>query len=345
MSELTRQSVYFTEPRRLTVRSEPLAQPAAGQVLVRTLISAISPGSELLVYRGQAPADIDVDEAIEALNGEFKFPIKYGYAAVGRVITLGEGVDEHWQGRLVFAFNPHESHFLASANKLIPVPPGLAPEDAIFLPNMETAVTFMLDGAPLIGERVVVFGQGIVGLLTTALLARYPLFSLVTFDHYPLRRETSATLGANASIDPLAPAATERLAALLKDKRRYAGADLTYELSGNPKALDQALSITGFDGRIVVGSWYGKKRAELDLGGRFHRTRLHIISSQVSTLAPHLAGRWNKPRRLRTAWNMIKELMPARLITHRFNIWQADQAYKLLDENPEQSIQVIFTYD
>src|SRR5262245_41575667 len=185
---MKRQALYFTAPFCVSVREESLSLPVAGQVLVQTLVSALSPGTELLIYRGQAPTDIAVDETIPALAGAFGFPLKYGYATIGRVMVVGANVAPEWQGRLVFSFHPHESHFLASPAELIPVPAPLSLEEATFLPNMETAVNFLMDGQPLIGERVVVFGQGVVGLLTTALLAQLPLARLVTVDRYPVRR-------------------------------------------------------------------------------------------------------------------------------------------------------------
>jgi threonine dehydrogenase-like Zn-dependent dehydrogenase len=312
--------------------------------LVQTLVSAISPGTELLIYRGQAPTDIPIDENIAALDGEFSFPLKYGYAAVGRAITVGPEVAPSWKGQLIFAFQPHQSHFLVSQDELMPLPSNISPEEAAFLPNIETAVNFLLDGQPMIGERVAVFGQGVVGLLTAALLARFPLNSLVTLDRYPLRREKSLALGALSSLDPTTSDALPRARAVLKADSLYAGADLTYELSGNPNALDQAIAVTGFDGRVVIGSWYGQKRANLNLGGRFHRSRIHLISSQVSSLASAWRGRWTKTRRLNVAWRMIRQVQPGQLVTHRFPISQADQAYALLNQHPEEAIQVMLTY-
>jgi 2-desacetyl-2-hydroxyethyl bacteriochlorophyllide A dehydrogenase len=332
---MKRLSVYFTGLRQVKVREEEVAAPAGNQVLVEMLMSAISPGTELLFYRGQAPTALSIDESIASLSGEVSFPLKYGYAAVGRVSEIGAGVSDEWRGRLVFCFNPHESHFLAAPEMLMPVPPGLEPEEAAFLPNMETAVNLVMDGQPTIGEQVVVFGQGIVGLLTTALLTRFPLGRLVTLDRYAMRRGKSLVLGAHTSLDP---ASADALASL----RDWA--DLAYELSGNPAALDQAIAVTGFAGRVVVGSWYGQKRAALNLGGRFHRSRIKLISSQVSTLAPEWTGRWTKTRRFQTAWNMIEQLKLAQLVTHRFPVERAAEAYALLDEHPEQAIQVILMY-
>jgi 2-desacetyl-2-hydroxyethyl bacteriochlorophyllide A dehydrogenase len=336
--------LYFTAPHRVSVREEPLASPAADQIMVQTLVSAISPGTELLIYRGEAPTDIPIDEAIPALAGEFSFPLKYGYAAVGRVVEVGSAVTPDWQDQLVFSFHPHESHFLASPSELTPVPAAVSLDEAAFLPNMETAVNLLMDGQPLIGEQVAVFGQGVVGLLTTALLACLPLARLVTVDRYALRRETSLTFGAHASLDAQAPDTLTRLHALLRQESSSSGTDLTYELSGNPAVLDQAIATTGFGGRVVIGSWYGRKRASVDLGGRFHRSRMRLISSQVSTLAPERTGRWTKARRLQVAWLMLQEVRPARLITHRFPITQAPQAYAILDQHPEEAIQVMLTY-
>lgn len=341
---MERQSLYFTAPKQVAIRTEAVPKPAFGQALVQTLISAISPGTELLLYRGQVPPDLAVDETIPALSGSFTYPLKYGYAIVGRVMEPGAGLGPEWQERLVFAFHPHESHFMATPDELLPLPEGLLPEEAVFFANMETAVTLLLDGQPLLGEQVAVFGQGIVGLLLTALLARLPLASLVTLDLHPRRRLASESLGAQVSLDPLAPDALERLRAHLQGPRPYPGADLTYEVSGNPLALDQAIAATGFSGRVVIGSWYGRKRADLHLGGPYHRRRLRLLSSQVSSIAPELSGRWNKARRYQLTWELLREVRPAQLITHRLPLAQAPQAYELLDQDPAAAIQVILTY-
>lgn len=329
---MERQTLYFDGPRRVTVRSEYMERPSARQVLVQTLVSAISPGTEMLLYRNQLPPGLAVDETIDSLSGSFGYPMPYGYACVGRVIAVGTAVPATWQDRLVFAFQPHQSHFLAEPEALHLLPPQMSPETAVMLPNMETAVSFVMDGQPLIGERVVVFGQGIVGLLTMALLAQFPLAACITVDAYALRRRWSQRLGATHTVDPAT-------AALPAD------ADLCFELSGNPTALAAALDVAGYQGRIVVGSWYGNKPVSLPLGHEFHRRQLRLISSQVSHIAPQWRGRWHKARRLETAWTMLAHVQPERLITHRFPLTQAAAAYQLLDEAPETAVQVLFTYE
>ena len=341
---MTRHSLYFIAPHQISVREETIPAPGPGQLLVKTLMSAISPGTELLIYRGQAPQDLPADTSLEALPGALAFPLKYGYAAVGRVVELGPDVPAPWQDRLVFAFHPHEDRFLATPAELLPVPPDLAPEEALFLPNIQTALTLILDGRPLIGENVVVFGQGIVGLLLTALLAGFPLARLVTLDHYPNRRLASETLGAHASFDPLDANVLADLRASRTNQGQDAWADLAFEISGNPAALDMALAVTGFHSRIVIGSWYGTKKSELNLGGLFHRQRQVLMSSQVSTISPELSGRWTRSRILQVAWDMVHKVKPARFITHRFPLAEAAQAYRLLDQHPEEAIQVVLTY-
>lgn len=335
----TRTSLYFVAPSTAEIREEPLPPPAPGEALVETLLSAVSPGTEMLVYRGQAPADMAVDDTISALGGTFGFPIKFGYATVGRVAELGEGVDKSWLGRVVFAFNPHESHFVAPVSTLIPLPDGIDPENAVFMPNMETAVSFLMDGKPVIGERVAVIGQGVVGLLTTALLGEMPLSALVAVDPIAMRRAWALRLGATSTTAP--EAAGDFLGPCPGAKT---GADLTYELSGNPRALDLAIDLTGEYGRIVIGSWYGNKPVAVDLGGRFHRAHIRLIGTQVSALSSEWLGRWTKERRLAVAWEMLRRHRPERLITHRIPIARAPEAYRLLDEDPAAAVQIVFTY-
>jgi threonine dehydrogenase-like Zn-dependent dehydrogenase len=120
------------------------------------------------------------------------------------------------------------------------------------------------------------------------------------------------------------------------------GADLTYELSGNPSALNDAVALTLFSGRIVIGSWYGEKQVEVNLGGAFHRSRIRLVSSQVSSISPELSGRWDKKRRFDVAWKALERIKPEKWITHRFKLEKAAEAYRLLDENPQDAIQVIF---
>ncbi len=340
---MKRHSLYFTDPRQVELREEEMPQPAEGEVLVRAVHSAISPGTEMLIYRGEVPKDLPADESISALGGNLAYPLKYGYSMVGEIAAVGKGVDNTWIGRKVFAFNPHETAFDVPLQDIRAIPDDISMEDAAFLPNMETAVNLVMDGQPMLGEQVIVFGQGIVGLLVTALLAAHPLAALITFDLYEKRRAASIKLGAHHSLDPSQSGAMDAVRGLLRASD-YPGADLVYELSGNPQALDQAIALAGFDSRVVVGSWYGEKRAPLDLGGRFHRSRIRFISSQVSTVNSALSGRWSKARRFENAWEMLRRIKPSQFITHRFPVTRAADAYALLDREPEQAIQVIFDY-
>jgi 2-desacetyl-2-hydroxyethyl bacteriochlorophyllide A dehydrogenase len=338
MGEVKRKTLYFTAPHQLELREEALPEPGVEEVLVETVCSAISAGTEMLVYQGRFPRDIETDPVISSLRGSLEYPCAYGYACVGKIKETGPQVDKSMREQLVFAFQPHTSHFIANPNSLFPIPDSLSPETACFLPNMETAVNLVQDAAPIFGECVLVLGQGVVGLLTASLLSEFPLETLVTADCFELRRNSSP-VSQRFSLDPYSPNFHKEAMRLLNGS-----ADLTFELSGRPETLNDALAITGFSGRIVIGSWYGEKRAEIDLGGTFHRSRIKLISSQVSTLAPELSGRWNKARRFNTAWKALERIQPEKWITHRFSIDDAEKAYQLLNLNPQESIQVIFNY-
>lgn len=342
---MKRTAVIFEKPHAVALREEALPAPKAREVLIKTTFSAISAGSELRVYRGQIPPGLPADTTIKALSKPFRYPLKYGYGSVGEVVAVGSRVDQNWQGRQVFSFHPHESHFTAKLKEIMVIPEEMDLKEALFLPNMETAVNFLMDGRPIIGESVIIFGQGIVGLLTTALLAQFPLHQLVTFDRYAARRRASLKAGADCALDPEDPAFMAASAGAGANNPAAGPPDLVYELSGNPQALNQAIQIAGFGARIVLGSWYGSQAASLDLGGRFHRNRIRLISSQVSTLSPEFSGRWTKIRRLNMAWEMIRKLKPAQFITHQYPLSRAKEAYELLDKNPQEAIQVIFTYD
>jgi 2-desacetyl-2-hydroxyethyl bacteriochlorophyllide A dehydrogenase len=330
--------LFFTAPHQVQVCEEVLSALPVGHVLVETIVSAVSQGTEMLIYRGQYPR-IPVDASIEGLGAEFSYPLSYGYACVGRIVETGSDVSREWLDRLVFAFQPHCSHFIIRPQLLIPVPEDLSPQNACFLPNTETAVNLVQDAAPILGERALVFGQGIIGLLTSALLVEFPLEKLVCVDPYTLRRQASQALGPNAVLDPTSPDFADQAAGLLGP-----GADLSIELSGSPDALNTAISLTRFSGRILIGSWYGEKQVHLNLGGTFHRSRIKLISSQVSTIAPELASRWDKSRRFEVAWNAVRRIQPEKWITHCYPLEQAPQVYRQLDENPRETIQAIFDY-
>lgn len=337
------QQLWFTGVGQVAVREQHLAAPAAGELLVEVECSAISAGTEMLVYRGQIPQDIPLDANIAALQEQQTYPLQYGYASVGRVKLIGADVDASWLGQRVFAFQPHASHFIATPANVIPVPADITAENAVFLPNMETAVNLVQDGNPALGERVVVLGQGIVGLLLANLLALFPLAQLHGVDALPLRRARALQIGVNTVFDPFSTADISEL----KQQLNFAtnpGADLIYEVSGAPAALNLAIDLSGFASRIVIGSWYGNKNSTVALGGTAHRNRLKITTSQVSSLAPELSGRWDKTRRFELTWQMLRRLQPHQLISHRVPLAEASVLYAELDQQPENILQAVFVY-
>jgi 2-desacetyl-2-hydroxyethyl bacteriochlorophyllide A dehydrogenase len=338
-------ALIFRAPFEVDIAEQTLPGIGAAEVLVKTKFSAISHGTEMLLYRGLFPDDLAVDETIAELKRPWHYPLKYGYAAVGEVVAAGAQVSKDFIGRLVFCLHPHESCFAAGVNEILPVPEDIQARDALFLANMETAVNLLMDGGPVIGEKVVVLGQGVVGLLTTALLAKFPLAALLALDNFALRRETSRRLGACLVLDPATSDYLQKAVAYLQPDASEGSADLVYELSGNPAAINAAIAVAGFDGRIVIGSWYGRQRAALELGSRFHRKRIRLISSQVSTVTPALSARWPKHRRFDVAWDMIRRIRPSEFITHQIAFIRAKEAFELIEEKPASTIQVVLEYD
>ncbi|MEK6753993.1 MAG: zinc-binding alcohol dehydrogenase [Chloroflexota bacterium] len=332
----TARTLFFTAPKQVEIRETTLPPLKADEVLVETICSAISAGTEMLVYRGQFP---HLADSHDAFSSELKYPLAYGYACVGVIRETGKQVDKSWRDKLVFAFQPHTSAFSIQPSALIPIPDSLTPENACFLPNMETAVNLVQDGAPILGECVLVLGQGVIGLLTASLLSEFPLESLVTVDRFELRRNALKVESRKLKVESFL---LQDLRPFDKTQGKPATFDLTFELSGSPSSLNDAIELTAFSGRVVIGSWYGQKRAEIDLGGAFHRSRIKLISSQVSTISPELSGRWDKARRFEVTWEALKRIQPEKWITHRFAIEEAGKAYQLLNENPQETIQVIF---
>jgi 2-desacetyl-2-hydroxyethyl bacteriochlorophyllide A dehydrogenase len=348
---MTDAALYFTGPETVEVRETSVGPPDADELLVEARASAISAGTELLVYRDQTPTDLPADETLDALDGDLSYPLRYGYAASGVVREVGDDVDPAWVGRSVFAFVPHQTRFRATPDSVVALPPETTPAAGSLLPSVETATNVVLDAAPRLGERVVVFGAGVIGLCVTRLLAAFPLESLVVVDPIERRRALAERLGADRTTTPAELGEGDAVGTAdgdfdpgLDPDSAVDGADLAIELSGQPSALDDAIGVVGYDGRIVVGSWYGTKRAPIDLGGRFHRDRIDIVSSQVSTISPELRGRWDRDRRMDAALDRLERIPADELITHRIPFERASEAYELLDAEPDAAVQVILEY-
>ncbi|KUG22699.1 threonine dehydrogenase [hydrocarbon metagenome] len=341
---MMRRSLFLVSPRHVEIREEQLPAPAAGQVLVQTIASSISAGTEMLIYRGHVTDETDIAENNLSVKNPFQYPFKYGYSCIGQVVSLGVGVPAEWAGKRVFSFHSHESHFLAGLEELIPLSDSMPIERSLFIPNMETAVNFLLDSQPVIGEQVAVFGMGVVGLLTISLLAQFPLQMLAGIDRLERRRTLALEAGAHRVFPPEDITSELSKSILHSLEKGESGFDLVFELSGSPHVLNQAIAITGFAGRVMIGSWYGEKTAKLELGGRFHRSRIRLLSSQVSTLTPGLAGRWNKSRRMAVALQQLSIIKPEKWITQRMKFNDLQAAYSLLDKSPEEALQVVLFY-
>jgi 2-desacetyl-2-hydroxyethyl bacteriochlorophyllide A dehydrogenase len=312
-------ALRFVGPRQVELHEVQLADPADGEILVRTAYTGISSGTEMLAYRGEIDRDLPLDDTLGALGGTFTYPFAYGYSAVGVVQRTSSALPE---GSLVFAFHPHQDLFTVAEQDVIAV--GSAePREAVLLPLVETALQACLDAGPRLGEQVVVLGLGCVGILTGALLARAGA-EVVAVDPLPGRRAAAAAFG----LDAMAP---EEVAGAVLARTGARGVSLVVEASGNPAALGAALDLLAREGTALVLSWYGTKPVALPLGARFHRERLTIRSSQVSTIPFAQAGRWDRTRRRAAAAALLEELPIAALATHTFPFERAPEAYAAVD--------------
>jgi len=308
-----------------------------GDVRIAAIASAISHGTEMLVFRGQVPDGLELD--LPTLRGSFGFPIKYGYASVGRVVERGSAVRGLADGDAVFVLYPHQSMYVVPAELATRLPDALDPELGVFLANVETAVNIVLDAAPRLGDRVAVFGQGVVGLLITQLLRRTGISRIVVVEPVAHRRELAGQVGADVALAP-----EDDVVERIRGQSDGLGVDLAIEASGNAAALDRALEVVAFGGTVVVCSWYGTKTVPLTLGGAFHRRRLRIVSSQVSTIDAALQPRWTHQRRMALALDLLPRLELRSLISQRFPVEHAAAAFALVDEHPDGTVQVLLTY-
>jgi 2-desacetyl-2-hydroxyethyl bacteriochlorophyllide A dehydrogenase len=325
-------AVHFVAPRRVELREVEVPDPPEGHLLVATEWSGISSGTELLAYRGEVDPDLPLDETLGALAGTFAYPFRYGYSAVGRVVRPAAPFRE---GQRVFAFHPHQDRFVADAREAVAVD-DLDPRAATLYPLVETAVQVCLDAAPRLGETVVVVGLGAVGILAAALLVRTGAV-VVGSEPEPARRAAAQAFGVRA----VGPDEVEELVTAQTGGR---GADLVVESSGNPQALAAALGLLAHEGTALVCSWYGTKPVPLPLGAAFHRRRLAVASTQVSTLPAALTARWDRSRRAELAWALVRELPLGALATHGFAFEEAAEAYACADRKGDGLIHAALRY-
>jgi threonine dehydrogenase-like Zn-dependent dehydrogenase len=263
------------------IREETLPTPGASQVLVRSLASGISRGTERLVFEGHVPRSQWQAMRAPLQAGEFSFPLKYGYAVVGTVAD----------GHRVFCLHPHQDLFLAPREMCIPVPDAVPHHRAVLAANMETALNIVWDARPLPGERVLVIGAGVVGLLAGWLIGRIPGTVVSVADTDPGRAATVRQLGLGFTTPGEAPDDQE----------------IVVHASATAAGLRRALDRAGFEARILEASWHGDNEIGLPLGEAFHAKRLQLISTQVGAVAPAMRGRRTHAQRMALALSLLAD--------------------------------------
>lgn len=274
-------ALWITAQGQCEMREEPLPRFSADLIPLRMLASGISRGTESLVFHGRVPPSQFAAMRAPMQDGNFPFPVKYGYSAVGVAPD----------GRRLFALHPHQDHALVPAAFCVPVPQDVPTARAVLASNMETALNIVWDAAPLPGERVLVIGAGIVGLLTASLLARVPAVKVTVVDIEPGRAEVARKLGCDFTLPEGAPGEQE----------------LIVHASASEDGLKLALKRAGFEARIVEASWYGDRMPAVPLGEAFHARRLKLISSQVGAVAAPMRGRRTHAQRLAMALALLED--------------------------------------
>lgn len=289
------QAFWVVEPGRGEIRAERLASPGPHDVVIETLYSGVSRGTESLVFEGRVPPSEWTRMRAPFQAGDFPAPVKYGYAAVGRVT---DGPDD-LRGATVFVLHPHQTRFVVPADAAHVVPGDVPPARAILAANMETAINGIWDASPHVGDRISVVGAGTVGCLAAWVASRIAGCDVELVDVNPARATVARALGV-AFADPT-HARLDR--------------DLVIHASGSDAGLRLALDLAGFEARIVELSWYGDRSATVPLGQAFHARRLQLVSSQVGHLPPAQRARWTHRRRLQLALSQLAAPALEALIT------------------------------
>jgi 2-desacetyl-2-hydroxyethyl bacteriochlorophyllide A dehydrogenase len=304
--------------------------------MVRAHLSLVSAGTEILIYRGEA----NPDEALglSTARGSFRFPVKYAYQTIGEVVAAGQ--DAGYQvGERVFCRHPHQDLFtLNSQGRLVArVPEDLPAGRAVFLNLLEVALNAQLDVPTRLGDRVVVFGQGIVGSLC-AQLARRTAGQLAVVDSLAARRQQALDWGADYAFDP------SEAELGIAEMTRGAGVDVAIEATGAPAALQSAIRCSGQEASVVVISFFGARVVPLLLSPEFHYRRLHIISSQVSNVGGRLQPRWSFARRTSVAFELLRQEWLTTPPTRELPFARAPEAYQLLDKHPDEVQAALLSY-
>ena len=283
----TAQSLWSVAAGQMALRETILPPPAPGMVQLRALFSGVSRGTEALVLAGQVPELLQDTMRCPAQDGDFPFPVKYGYALVGVV----EDGPEDLKGRTCFTLHPHQDSAQVPADMAVPLPEGLPARRAVLTANMETALNITWDAGAAPGDRVLVVGAGVVGLLTASLIRDIPGTEVVLVDINPARRAVADALGLTFCLPEDAPQ----------------GVDIAINLSAHEAGLQLALDAAGQEATVVEASWFGTRATSLRLGAGFHPKRLTLKSSQVGDLSPARKPRWTYRRRLETAMALLRD--------------------------------------
>ncbi|MYC96302.1 MAG: zinc-binding dehydrogenase [Caldilineaceae bacterium SB0661_bin_32] len=340
-------AVETTGPRQVTVVEDELAEPGAGEVAMRSLYSGISHGTEMNVYRGDAPMwqrkqDRRRRLFVESDEPEWEYPLRYGYACVGVITAVGSDVKEFTEGDVVFSFAPHQSAHVLPAGSVSKLPEGIDPRAGVLTAVLNTTFNGILDADLHLGECVVVFGQGVLGQLTVQWAKLSGASPVIAVDLIEKRLEISKRV---SGADLVFNAGEERdIAMAVRELTHDRGADVVFEFSASDRALNEAIRTACYNGKVIVMSWYAGALANVYPGAEFHHNRIQLISSQISGISPELSHRWSAARRMEAVLSLMPKLNLDGLITDVVDLEGAAAAYDMIDKHPQDILQVVLDY-
>jgi threonine dehydrogenase-like Zn-dependent dehydrogenase len=318
-------ALWLQEPGVAELRRVELPDPGPDEVLVRTLRSAVSRGTETLVFRGGVPPDQYERMRAPFQEGDFPGPLKYGYLNVG-VVEQGPPL---LVGRTVFCLHPHQTAYVVPASAVVEVPEGVPPERAVLAGTVETAVNALWDAAPLVGDRVAVVGAGMVGLCVARLLVGIPGVEVTVVDVDPGRAAVASAVGARFATPAEAPG----------------GRELVVHASASSAGLQLSLDLLAPEGTVVELSWYGDAEVGLRLGGAFHSGRLSIRASQVGTVSPARRGSRSPSERLALALELLRDPAFDALVSGTSRFEELPQVLRSLADGSLPAVCHVITYD
>lgn len=319
---MTIRELWHISPSKTIIKTADLDISDPEKLLIKTLYTLISSGTESVVCKGNVPPEIWNSMQVPNMEGGFVFPLKYGYSLVGEVIKG----DEKWMGKKVHLMNPHQDYAFVLPEQVTEIPPDIPPQRAVLASIMETAVNAVWDSKISTGDCILVNGFGVVGAVVAILVSQFPGVQLCVHEINEERVQLAQSLGLNTDIG------------------KCEQFDVSFNTSSTGSGLQYCIEKTGFEGSIIELSWFGSNMVELNLGALFHIRRQRIIGSQVSSIPGFKVNRWDKERRKNLVFDLLKNKLYDSLLETKVHFMEGPAIFDMLRNDSKNKVCYIFQY-